>query len=94
MVPTNRSVASLTQDCSRHSCPFFHLPKHNYVVDCTYDVTSFSALVVMDNLRARPQVSAASCARTNYTPPEKFLGELRSRRLLASRERCGEAPAE
>ena len=57
------------------------LPKYDDVVVCTYDLTKFSAAVVMDVLRTHPQVIVGGIMRENpyYVPPEEFLLELRGR---------------
>ena len=57
------------------------LPKYDDVVVCTYDLTKFSASVVMDVLRTHPQVIVGGIMRENpyYVPPEEFLLELRGR---------------
>jgi hypothetical protein len=57
------------------------LPKYDDVVVCTYDITKFSASVVMDILRTHPQVIIGETLQTNpfYVPPDEFLQELRSR---------------
>jgi MEDS: MEthanogen/methylotroph, DcmR Sensory domain len=51
------------------------------VVVCTYDLNRFSATVVMDILRARPQVIVGRILQEDpfYVPPEQFLQELRAR---------------
>jgi len=57
------------------------LPKYEDVVVCTYDLTKFSASVVMDVLRTHPQVIVGGIMRENpyYVPPDEFLRELRGR---------------
>jgi hypothetical protein len=57
------------------------LPKYDMAVVCTYDVTKFSASVVMDILRTHPQVIVGGILRENpfYMPPDEFLRELRDR---------------
>jgi hypothetical protein len=57
------------------------LPKYDDVVVCTYDVTKFSASVVMDIMRTHPQVIVGGVLRENqfYAPPDEFLRELRDR---------------
>ena len=57
------------------------LPKYDDVVVCTYDLTKFSAAVVMDVLRTHPQVIVGGIMRENpyYVPAEEFLLELRGR---------------
>jgi hypothetical protein len=59
------------------------LPKYNDVVVCSYDVTKFSAAVVMDILRTHPQVIVGGVLRENafYVPPDEFLRELRDRKV-------------
>jgi hypothetical protein len=55
-------------------------------VVCTYDVTKFSASVVMDILRTHPQVIVGGLLRENpfYMPPDEFLRELRDRAALTN----------
>ncbi len=62
------------------------LPKYDDVVVCTYDLTKFSASVVMDILRTHPQVIVGGILRENpyYAPPDEFLRELSERGALAS----------
>jgi hypothetical protein len=50
---------------------------------CSYDVTTFSASVVMDILRTHPQVIVGGILRENpfYVPPDEFLRELGARNL-------------
>src|SRR5258706_2615561 len=62
------------------------LPNYNDVVVCTYDVTRFSASVVMDIMRTHPQVIVGGVLRENqfYAPPDDFLRELRDRRAPVS----------
>jgi hypothetical protein len=57
------------------------LPKFDDVVVCTYDVTRFSASVVMDILRTHPQVIIGGLLQENpfFVPPDEFLAELRGR---------------
>ena len=57
------------------------LPKFDDVVVCTYDLTRFSASVVMDILRTHPQVIIGGILQENpfYVPPDEFLAELRGR---------------
>ena len=49
------------------------------VVVCTYELSRFSATVVMDILRTHPQVIVGGILQENpfYAPPEQFLQELR-----------------
>jgi hypothetical protein len=57
------------------------LPQYNDVVVCTYDLSKFSASVVMDIMRTHPQVIVGGVLQENpfYVPPDEFLAELRSR---------------
>lgn len=57
------------------------LPKYNQVTVCTYDVTKFSASVMMDILRTHPQVIIGGILRENpyYLSPDEFLSEVRDR---------------
>jgi hypothetical protein len=61
------------------------LPNYDDVVVCCYDLTKFSAAVVMDVLRTHPQVIIGGILRENpyYVPPDDFLREVRSRGALA-----------
>lgn len=68
---------------SRYETRLNHiLPKYDHVVVCTYDVTRFSASIVMDVMRTHPQVIVGGMLRENpfYAPPDGFLRELRDRR--------------
>jgi hypothetical protein len=57
------------------------LPKYDDVVVCTYDISKFSAAVVMDILRTHPEVIIGETLQKNpfYVAPDAFLEELRSR---------------
>lgn len=57
------------------------LAKYDDVVVCTYDLSKFSAGVVMDILRTHPMVVIGETMQENpfYVPPEKFLEELAER---------------
>jgi DcmR-like sensory protein len=57
------------------------LPQYNDVVVCTYDLSKFSASVVMDIMRTHPQVIVGGVLQENpfYVPPDEFLAELRRR---------------
>jgi hypothetical protein len=52
------------------------------VVVCTYDLSRFSATVVMDIMRTHPQVIVGGILQENpfYVPPEEFLRELQARK--------------
>jgi hypothetical protein len=65
------------------------LPKYDDVVVCTYDVTRFSASVVMDIMRTHPQVIIGGILQQNpfYVPPDEFLEELQGR------SRAGDRPS-
>jgi hypothetical protein len=58
------------------------LPQFEDPVICTYDLTKFSASVVMDMLRTHPMVIVGGLLQQNplYVPPDEFLVELRDRR--------------
>lgn len=55
-------------------------PKYEDPILCTYDLTQFSAQVVMDILRVHPMVILGEILHENpfYTPPDEFLQELDS----------------
>lgn len=57
------------------------LSQYDDVVVCTYDLSKFSAGVVMDILRTHPMVVIGETVQENpfYVPPEKFLEELAER---------------
>jgi len=57
------------------------LPKYDDVVVCTYDISKFSAAVVMDILRTHPEVIIGETLQKNpfYVGPDTFLEELRGR---------------
>ncbi len=57
------------------------LPKYNDVVVCTYDLSRFSAPVVIDIMRTHPQVIVGGVLQENpfYVPPDDFLAELSRR---------------
>lgn len=57
------------------------LPNYNVATVCTYDLTKFSASLVMDVMRTHPQVIVGGILQENpfYVPPEEFLRELRGR---------------
>jgi hypothetical protein len=57
------------------------LSKYDDVVVCTYDLSKFSAGVVMDILRTHPMVVIGETVQENpfYVPPDKFLEELAQR---------------
>jgi len=57
------------------------LPQYDDVVVCTYDLSKFSAPVVMDIMRTHPQVIVGGVLQENafYVPPKEFLAELSGR---------------
>lgn len=57
------------------------LPRYDDPVICAYDITRFSAGLVMDMLRTHPVVLIGGMLRENpfFVPPDQFLAELRSR---------------
>jgi hypothetical protein len=61
------------------------LPKYDDPVICTYDLTKFSAGVVMDIMRTHPVVIIGEVLQENpfFVPPDQFLLELRERRRPA-----------
>jgi hypothetical protein len=62
------------------------LPKYDIATVCTYDLTKFSAPLVMDILRTHPQVILGGVLRENpfYVPPEELLLELKARGAAAA----------
>jgi hypothetical protein len=64
----------------------YFLPNYDMATVCTYDVTKFSASVVMDILRTHPQVIVGGILRENpfYVPPDEFLRELGARNVSAN----------
>jgi DcmR-like sensory protein len=55
--------------------------KYEDPVCCTYDVSKFSASVIMDAMRVHPAVIIGGTYQENpfYVPPDEFLRELRER---------------
>jgi hypothetical protein len=64
--------------------------EHRDPVICVYDLTKFSADVIMYTLRTHPMVIVGGLLQENplYTPPQQFLQELRERRTSQ-----GESPS-
>jgi hypothetical protein len=58
------------------------VPKYDDIVICAYDLSKFSATVVMDALRTHPLVIVGGLLQENpfFVPPDQFLLELRERR--------------
>ena len=63
----------------------YMLPKYDDPVICTYDLSKFSASVVMDIMRTHPVVIIGEELQENpfFVPPDEFLLELRERRRSA-----------
>jgi hypothetical protein len=61
------------------------LPKYDDPVICTYDLSKFSASVVMDIMRTHPVVIIGEVLQENpfFVPPDQFLLEIRERRRFA-----------
>jgi hypothetical protein len=61
------------------------VPKYNDPVICTYDLSKFSASIVMDMLRTHPVVIIGGVLQENpfFVPPDQFLLEIRERRRSA-----------
>jgi hypothetical protein len=57
--------------------------KYDDPVCCTYDVSKFSASVIMDAMRVHPAVIIGGVYQENpfYVPPDEFLRELREREV-------------
>ena len=60
----------------------YAVSKYNDPVICTYDLTNFSASLVMDMLRVHPVVIVGGVLQENpfFVPPDQFLLELRERK--------------
>ena len=58
------------------------VPKYDNIVICAYDLSKFSASVVMDALRTHPVVIIGGLLQENpfFVPPDEFLVELKERR--------------
>ena len=58
------------------------LPKYQDPIICVYDLTKFSASVVMDIMRTHPVVIVGGVLQENpfFVPPDQFLVELQERR--------------
>jgi|SRR5580700_322546 hypothetical protein len=61
------------------------LPKYDDPVICTYDLSKFSASMVMDMMRTHPVVIIGDVLQENpfFVPPDQFLLEIRERRRSA-----------
>jgi hypothetical protein len=60
------------------------IPKYDNIVICAYDLSQFSASVVIDAMRTHPVVIVGGLLHENpfFVPPEQFLVELKERRSL------------
>ena len=60
------------------------IPKYDNIVICAYDLSKFSAGVVIDAMRTHPVVIVGGLMHENpfYVSPEQFLLELKERRSL------------
>src|SRR3984893_8598790 len=60
------------------------VPKYDDIVICAYDLSKFSASVVMDALRTHPVVIIGGILQENpfFIPPDEFLVEIKERRPL------------
>jgi DcmR-like sensory protein len=58
------------------------LPKYDMATVCTYDLSKFSASLVIDVLRTHPQAIVGGILQENsfYVPPAEFLRELEDRK--------------
>src|ERR1700732_1871434 len=58
------------------------VPKYDDPVICTYDLSKFSAALVMDMMRTHPVVIIGEFLQENpfFVPPDQFLLEIRERR--------------
>jgi hypothetical protein len=63
------------------------VPKYDDIVICAYDLSKFSASVVMDALRTHPVVIIGGILQENpfFVPPDQFLLELREQRSVRKR---------
>jgi hypothetical protein len=63
----------------------YMLPKYDDPVICTYDLSKFSATVVMDIMRTHPVVIIGEVLQENpfFVPPDQFLLEIREKRRSA-----------
>ena len=61
------------------------LPKYDDPIICTYNLSKYSAGVVMDIMRTHPVVIIGEVLQENpfFVPPDQFLLEIRERRLSA-----------
>jgi MEDS: MEthanogen/methylotroph, DcmR Sensory domain len=64
------------------------VPKYEDIVICSYNLSKFSASVVMDALRTHPVVIIGGLLQENpfFVPPDQFLHEMRERRSAQERK--------
>jgi hypothetical protein len=67
------------------------IPKYEDPVICTYDLSKFSASVVMDALRTHPAVIIGGLLQENpfFVSPDEFLLEIRERRSVGGSASIG-----
>ena len=60
----------------------YMLPKYDAPVICTYDLSKFSASVVMDIMRTHPAVIIGGVLHENpfFVPPDQFILEIREKK--------------
>jgi hypothetical protein len=60
------------------------VPKYKDIVICAYDLSKFSASVVIDAMRTHPVVIVGGLLHENpfFVPPEQFLLEIKERQSL------------
>jgi hypothetical protein len=60
------------------------IPKYDNIVICAYDLSKFSASVVIDAMRTHPAVIVGGLLHENpfFVPPEQFLLEIKERQSL------------
>jgi hypothetical protein len=68
-------------DLIEYEARFNLLPRHANPVVCAYDLTKFRADVIVDVIRTHPMIIVGGLLQENpfYTPPDRFLRELRER---------------
>jgi hypothetical protein len=61
------------------------MAKYEDAAICTYDLSKFSASIVMDVMRTHPVVIIGEVLQENpfFVPPDQFLLEIRERRRSA-----------
>jgi hypothetical protein len=68
----------------------YTLDRYDDAICCCYDVSRFSASVIMDALRVHPATIIGGIYQENpfYVPPDEFLNELRERSARRSAPAC------